>query len=47
MVPTFSVVFRDAGRDIDGLPLTSIFKSIYVSNSAGFAVFEPTEKKQD
>lgn len=36
---------RSAGKDIGGLLPTNIFARIYISNSGGFAMFEPKMKK--
>jgi predicted aspartyl protease len=36
---------RAAGKDIGGLLPTNIFARIYISNSGGFAMFEPKMKK--
>lgn len=45
MVPTFMVPFRDNAPGIGGLLPTSIFQSVYVSNSSSFAMFEPKMRK--
>lgn len=39
------LAFQVAGKDIDGLLPTNIFARIYISNSGGFAMFEPKMKK--
>jgi predicted aspartyl protease len=44
-VATHVLAFKGAGKDIDGLLPTSIFDRIYISNSGGFAMFEPKVKK--
>jgi Aspartyl protease len=45
MVPTHVLTFRLAGQNIGGLLPTAIFDRIYISNSGGFAMFEPKQKK--
>jgi predicted aspartyl protease len=44
-VATNVLVSRAAGKDIGGLLPTNIFARIYISNSGGFAMFEPKMKK--
>jgi hypothetical protein len=39
------LAFKGAGKNIDGLLPTNIFARIYISNSGGFAMFEPKMKK--
>ena len=39
------LMFTGAGKGIDGLLPTNIFDRIYISNSGGFAMFEPKMKK--
>jgi predicted aspartyl protease len=39
------IVSKLAGKDIGGLLPTNIFARIYISNSGGFAMFEPKTKK--
>jgi Aspartyl protease len=39
------LTFKGAGKNIDGLLPTNIFARIYISNSGGFAMFEPKMKK--
>ena len=40
------LIFKGAGKGIDGLLPTNIFDRIYISNSGGFAMFEPKVKKR-
>ena len=44
-VATNVLASRAAGKDIGGLLPTNIFGRIYISNSGGFAMFEPKTKK--
>jgi Aspartyl protease len=44
-VTTHVLAFNGAGKDIDGLLPTSIFDRVYISNSGGFAMFEPKVQK--
>ena len=44
-VATHVLASRAAGQRIDGLLPTWIFVRIYISNSGGFAMFEPKQKK--
>jgi predicted aspartyl protease len=44
-VATNVLASRAAGKDIGGLLPTNIFGRIYISNSGGFAMFEPKLKK--
>jgi hypothetical protein len=44
-VATHVLAFNGVGKDIDGLLPTSIFDRVYISNSGGFAMFEPKVKK--
>lgn len=44
-VPTHVLTLRGAGQNIGGLLPTWIFNRIYISNSGGFAMFEPKQKK--
>jgi hypothetical protein len=44
-LPTNVLALKVAGKDIDGLLPTNIFSCIYISNSGGFAMFEPKMKK--
>jgi Aspartyl protease len=45
-LPSHVLTSRGPGRNIGGLLPTWIFNRIYISNSGGFAVFEPKQKKQ-
>jgi aspartyl protease len=45
VVPTHVLTSRLAGKNIGGLLPTWIFTRIYISNSGGFAMFEPKQKK--
>jgi hypothetical protein len=44
-VPTHVLSTQGAGTHVGGLLPTSIFSLIYISNSGGFAMFEPKQKK--
>jgi predicted aspartyl protease len=44
-VATNVIVSKAAGKNIGGLLPTNIFARIYISNSGGFAIFEPKMKK--
>lgn len=44
-MPSQVVVFKGVDRDIGGLLPTRMFARIFISNSAGFAIFEPKTKK--
>jgi len=44
-VPTHVLSMKGGGPKIDGLLPTSIFNRIYISNSGGFAMFEPKQPK--
>jgi predicted aspartyl protease len=44
-VPTQTVRFQGAERDIGGLLPTRVFSSVYISNSGDFAMFEPKQGK--
>jgi hypothetical protein len=44
-VATNVLAFKLAGKDIGGLLPTNLFARIYISNSGGFAIFEPKMKK--
>jgi predicted aspartyl protease len=44
-VATNMLASRAAGKDIGGLLPTNLFARIYISNSGGFAMFEPKVKK--
>jgi predicted aspartyl protease len=44
-VATNVLASRAAGKDIGGLLPTNLFARIYISNSGGFAMFEPKMKK--
>ncbi len=44
-VATNVLASRAAGKDIGGLLPTNIFARIYISNSGGFAMFDPKTKK--
>ena len=39
------LAFKEVGKDIGGLLPTAIFDRIYISNSGGFAMFDPKVKK--
>lgn len=43
--PTQVVVFKGVDREIGGLLPTRMFTRLYISNSGGFAIFEPKVKK--
>lgn len=45
-LPSHVLTSRGPGRNISGLLPTWIFNRLYISNSGGFAVFEPKQKKQ-